>query len=52
MSILLVKNNRSGILLLRKSVIVVVVRRIIEYVRKVSKVTTNIHRVGRVTVDI
>jgi hypothetical protein len=47
--ILFVNNNR-GILFL--SLIAEVRRRIIEYVRMVSKVTTNISRVGRVTVDI
>jgi len=43
-------NNNKGILFLGG--IAVIVRRIIEYVRMVSKVTTNISRVGRVTVDI
>ena len=52
MSIILVKNNRSGILLLRKSVIVEVTRRIIKYIRRMSKVTTDVRYHGRVTTNI
>ena len=47
--ILFVNNNR-GILFL--SLVAVIRRRIIEYVRRVSIVTTHIRKSGRITVDI
>ena len=43
-------NNNKGILFLGG--IAVVVKRIIEYIRRASIVTTHIHKRGRITVDI